>query len=95
MVGDKIINLMLLFMVVVMVSPNDKAPVGTTFGNCLSRPRTRSFYDASSELIALTKRGGLWDPPSTTGAIRISRGLQNWLSIWCIRIICPLTWVEL
>ena len=58
-VGDKIINLMLL----VMISPNDKAPAGNTFGNCLSRPRTRSFYDTSSELIALTKRGGLWDPP--------------------------------
>ncbi len=57
--GDKIINMMLL----VMVSPNDKAPAGTTFGNCLSRPRTSSFYDTSSELIALTKHGGLWDPP--------------------------------
>ena len=53
--GDKIIKWMMLVMV--MVSPNDKAPAETTFGNCLSRPRTRSFYDTSSDLIALTKRG--------------------------------------
>ena len=60
-VGEKIIKLVMLVMV--MVSPNDKAPAGTTFGNCLSRPRTRSFYDTSSELIALTKRGASGIPP--------------------------------
>ena len=59
--GGKIIKLVMLVMV--MVSPNDKAPAGTTFGNCLSRPRTRSFYDTSSELIALTKRGASGIPP--------------------------------
>ena len=60
-IGDKIIKLVMLVMV--MDSPNDKAPAGTTFGNCLSRPRTRSFYDTSSELIALTKRGASRIPP--------------------------------
>ena len=47
----------MLVMVMVMDSPNDKAPTGIIFGNCLNRPRTRSFYDTSSDLIALTKRG--------------------------------------
>jgi hypothetical protein len=46
-----------------MALPNDNAQATTTFGDCSSQPRNRSFYATSYELIALTKGGAYEIPP--------------------------------